>query len=137
MTEGENLPEEYDLTDTTEQGTKREGPSGHLIRAEAVYMRQGPLPEAHEMEHYERVLPGSADRILSMAENEVSHRHTMDSRGQIIGTGLPVFFILLGAVVFLISGSWASVVLAGLGLTPAGYNFLRAIVANGRQRNGD
>jgi uncharacterized membrane protein len=99
---------------------------GYLVRAEYLYL--GPLPDAGQMEHYERIQKGSANRLISMAESEEDHRHTMERRGQIIGAGLPVFFVLVGAVVFLITGSWAAVALAATGLTPAGYSFLRDVV---------
>jgi uncharacterized membrane protein len=107
--------------------------SGYLVHAE--YLHLGPLPDARQMEHYERVLEGSANRIMRMAESEVEHRHGLEKRGQFIGAGLPVFFVLLGAIVFLMTGSWAAVALAAVGLTPAGYSFLRD-VARGR-RGGD
>ncbi|MHB8129171.1 MAG: DUF2335 domain-containing protein [Mobilitalea sp.] len=41
---------------------------------------EGPLPPASEFERYERVCPGAADRILSMAENEEAHRHRTEDR---------------------------------------------------------
>jgi uncharacterized membrane protein len=41
---------------------------------------EGPLPPASEFEHYERVCPGAADRILAMAEKEESHRHETEDR---------------------------------------------------------
>jgi len=107
-----------------------EDPAGQLVRAEAFY--SGPLPHAGEMERYERVLPGSADRLVSMTESEAAHRHEIEKRGQIAAAALPVFFVTLGALVFLISGSWAGVALAAVGLTPAGYGFLRD-VARGRR----
>lgn len=99
--------------------------------------RQGPLPDAAEMERYNQALPGAADRLLVMAESEVNHRHRMERRGQLAGALLPVFFVLLGAGVFLITGSWAGVALAGVGLTPAGYNFLREVANRGNRRNSD
>jgi hypothetical protein len=59
----------------------------------------------------------------------------MERRGQIIGAVLPVFFVLLGAVVFLMTGSWEAVALAATGLTPAGYSFLPN-AARGRRDSG-
>lgn len=67
----------------------------------------GPIPSADELEHLEAVLPGLADRVVSMAEREQSHRHdTMTSllkkefllreRGQWFA--LIALTILLGAV---------------------------------------
>ncbi len=40
----------------------------------------GPLPRFSEFGGYESVLAGSADRILSMAEENHAHLHRMDER---------------------------------------------------------
>jgi uncharacterized membrane protein len=42
----------------------------------------GPIPAAGEIGEYERILPGSADRIIKMAEKEQAHRHQLQLRGQ-------------------------------------------------------
>ncbi len=39
----------------------------------------GPIPPATEFKEYEKTLPGAADRILKMAENENAHRHKEES----------------------------------------------------------
>lgn len=44
-----------------------------VISAQAS-MSSGPLPQSQEFKRYNEVLPGSADRILKMAETEQSHR---------------------------------------------------------------
>jgi uncharacterized membrane protein len=44
--------------------------------------RSGPLPEAAEMARYEQVLPGAADRIITMAEGEQTYRHRAVRREQ-------------------------------------------------------
>lgn len=36
----------------------------------------GPIPSAEELEHLERVLPGLANRVVSMAETEQNARHS-------------------------------------------------------------
>ena len=38
----------------------------------------GPIPHPSIMEKYEKILPGSADRILIMAEKQASHRQEME-----------------------------------------------------------
>jgi uncharacterized membrane protein len=38
----------------------------------------GPLPPADQIRAYEEVLPGSADRILSMAERQQEHRQSLE-----------------------------------------------------------
>jgi uncharacterized membrane protein len=41
---------------------------------QAILMQQGPLPISKEFDGYEKVLPGSAARILAMAEKEQESR---------------------------------------------------------------
>ena len=40
----------------------------------------GPIPDAAMYAEYEHVLPGSADRIMTMAEKEQDHRIAMDPK---------------------------------------------------------
>ncbi|MGY3931227.1 DUF2335 domain-containing protein [Aeromonas encheleia] len=47
------------------------------IKRVVMEMHQGPLPPARAMAEYEQVLPGSAERIMRMAELEQSQRHSM------------------------------------------------------------
>lgn len=51
-----------------------------------VRSHQGPLPAADEFRNYEEVLPGAADRILAMAEQQGAHRREMEAlahRGEV------------------------------------------------------
>lgn len=49
-----------------------------VISAAAVY--SGPIPDASQFKKYEEVLPGSADRILKMAENQAAHRQKLEMK---------------------------------------------------------
>lgn len=52
-----------------------------VVRELRVLKREkfsGPLPKPEHFGQYERVLPGTAERILKMAEKEQDHRHAMD-----------------------------------------------------------
>ena len=40
----------------------------------------GPIPPPSIIEGYERVLPGSADRIITMAEKQSEHRQRMEEK---------------------------------------------------------
>ena len=40
----------------------------------------GPLPSPDILQGYDHVVPGAAERIVVMAENEAKHRHDMDRR---------------------------------------------------------
>jgi len=51
---------------------------GQIIRQERRF--QGPIPPVEDFAGYERILPGAADRILKMAENQAGHRQTLERR---------------------------------------------------------
>ena len=92
------------------------------VLSEALFVRQemfaGPLPHPQSFKEYEEVLPGSADRILKMAEKQQEHRSILERsvvennnriavRGQIfgfivfiLGIAAGVFFVLQGMKVF-------------------------------------
>ena len=40
----------------------------------------GPIPHPDILEKYEKILPGSADRIISMAEKQSTHRQAMEKK---------------------------------------------------------
>jgi uncharacterized membrane protein len=74
--------------------------------AEAAYLAwsySGPIPLPRVAHGWDEVLPGAADRILSMAEREQGHRHDMDrrslglfGRGQIFGFVMAMSALLTG-----------------------------------------
>jgi uncharacterized membrane protein len=77
-------------------------------QAEAAYIAwsySGPIPLPRVAEGWEDVLPGAADRILSMAEREQGHRHEMSNRalglfgrGQLFGFVMAMTALLAGTV---------------------------------------
>ena len=66
---------------------------------------EGPIPLARELDHYDKVLPGSADRILTMAEEQSKHRRRMED--EMLGASIKAeragqffgFVIFLSAVI--------------------------------------
>lgn len=40
---------------------------------------QGPLPPPEDLQKYNMVVPGAAERILTMAEEEMKHRHNREN----------------------------------------------------------
>lgn len=40
----------------------------------------GPLPPPHILEWYEKISPGFAERIMTMAESEMIHRHEIEKK---------------------------------------------------------
>lgn len=41
---------------------------------------QGPLPPPQILDHYNQIVPGSAERIISLWENQVQHRQELEKR---------------------------------------------------------
>lgn len=81
----------------------------HLAVQENISIHSGPLPSPDTLEKYEQVLPGLADRIVSTAEGESSHRRNMETkqqqsthRFQAIGqlSGIAIVFATLALVFF-------------------------------------
>jgi uncharacterized membrane protein len=72
----------------------------------------GPIPPSSELAGYEQVLPGAADRLISMAEKEASHRHFIEKRS-LLFEGLEVFigqlFALCIGAITVIGGVYAAV----------------------------
>ncbi|HHQ4525524.1 DUF2335 domain-containing protein [Aeromonas veronii] len=69
----------------------------------------GPLPPPKVLKSYETILPGTAERIIQMAEREQAHRHSIDTialngdinrdkRGQNYGLLLALSFALITVV---------------------------------------
>ncbi len=81
----------------------------------------GPLPSPDALFGYDRALPGTADRIIRLAESEASHRHALERQmvnihGRNSMFGIVAAFVLgLSAIV---GGVYA--VVHGAGMTGAG-----------------
>ena len=75
----------------------------------------GPLPPPAELEKIDQIIPGGADRLLSMAEKEQTHRIADAKRGQHLGWSLAAGAVIAAAVVSLCHGPWqVSVALVGI-----------------------
>lgn len=58
--------------------------SGHVSQViqQSTTLRHGPLPDAEELQRYENIQPGFAERIMAMAEREATTRQTMIQNAQ-------------------------------------------------------
>jgi hypothetical protein len=75
----------------------------------------GPLPPPVELEKIDQIIPGGADRLLSMAEKEQTHRIEDAKRGQYLGWLLAAGAVIAAAMVSLCRGPWqVSVALVGI-----------------------
>jgi len=98
---------------------------GRIVHAQAVYIHRGPLPDPTDYERYERVLPGSANRILKMTESEAAHRHRIEMGGQFIAAGLALLAVVGGFWLILSGFGIYGVLFTATGVSPMVYAFLR------------
>src|SRR3989344_892375 len=70
----------------------------------------GPLPPASEFERYERVLPGSANRIIKLAEHQSGHRRFIE-KIVVLFDSLKALAGLIGGLAIVGGGMWAGVYL--------------------------
>jgi uncharacterized membrane protein len=84
-------------------------------RAQMVASFSGPLPPPEVLRGYESILPGLADRVVRMAENQSTHRQRLESRviwfdGIRSSLGLVFGFVIalagiVGGVYLILSGN--------------------------------
>ena len=91
-------------------------------------MFSGPLPPPEVLQRYNETLPGSAERILSMAEQQATHRRKLEAmaiRTEARNSTLGVIFALLIGLASMAVAAYtisqgkeiSGTVLAGTGLT--------------------
>jgi uncharacterized membrane protein len=82
-----------------------------------------PLPPPSHLKQYEDILPGAADRILKMAENQATHRQDIEmaiveanTRDSVLGVvfGFILGFLIIGGGIYLSGkghdyGSWLTI----------------------------
>ncbi|MCK5841950.1 MAG: DUF2335 domain-containing protein [Candidatus Sabulitectum sp.] len=109
-------------------------------RAIAVIERQmlhiGPLPDPDTLERYNNIIPNGAERIMCMAEEQSSHRRSIEStvidsredqnkRGQTFAFILALFFGLVGLTLALQGYTKAAIAAFGLPITTIVVAFIR------------
>lgn len=61
------------------KSSKPTSPAPAEARLVASQQWQGPLPPPAALEHFEKLVPGSAARLIDMAEAEQKHRHAIEA----------------------------------------------------------
>ncbi len=57
-----------------------QAPPAVTVERHEVQAFSGPVPSPEVLDKYEKILPGAADRIITMAELEQSHRHECENK---------------------------------------------------------
>lgn len=97
-------------------------PSVSLSRTEVF---SGPLPHPNILAQYEAIVPGAAERIIVMAENQSRHRIAMEDRviqsdirnskyGQIFGFIIAVLGLVISCVLVLTGYTLSGTIFAGV-----------------------
>ena len=81
-----------------------------LVKSRSRYL--GPIPPPGALAQYEETLPGAADRILKMTENQQAHRRALETRVVESGARESIAGIAVGGIV-----SVAALVVAAIFVT--------------------
>ena len=83
----------------------------------------GPMPDPESLALYEQVVPGAAERLLTVFEEQVSHRHRMESqdsgrRSWGLAAAFIIVILILAAGVGLIylGHGWAGAAVIGINI---------------------
>jgi uncharacterized membrane protein len=96
---------------------------------------QGPLPPSHELARYGEIIPGGADRLMKLVEDQTAHRmqmenkivdgqHALASRGQLFGLAIGIFGLGVAAFLGYIGESWLGGVIGGTTVTALAVAFI-------------
>jgi uncharacterized membrane protein len=96
---------------------------------------QGPLPPAQQLQQYEQIQPGFADRILSLTEGEAAHRRQLEAeivkvskwatlRGQVFGFVSVIFLCAVCTYALYLGHPTAAAAIAGASMVGMGGAYL-------------
>lgn len=91
-----DLPSRKVMPQQTNPASPAEQENQTLIQTESRF--SGPLPHPELFAQYNKVLPGTAERIVKMTESEQGHRHSLVS-AVVKGDQHYIFFIALAGIV--------------------------------------
>ena len=102
--------------------------AAQLVKVAATLSYSGPLPPPEALQRYDQILPGSANRIIKMAESQHEHRQkpektVVESNAFSQKVGLILGFVV--AMTAIVGGIW----LAGEGKSGSGVTAIIAALA--------
>lgn len=127
------------------KSAKSEVEAGRKQIAVAEYRHSGPIPDPMTLQRYDQIIPGAANRILLMAEEQATHRKEIEkiviksrSRDSLLGiiSGFLLAFttIVAGTLVMLKGQVWGGAVLGSAGLVGLVAVFIYGTNSNRKER---
>lgn len=121
------LKRQDDKTEVLDEDNLRRINDKPQITTLTTSLYAGPLPDPETFKKYEKVCPGAADRIITMAENQSAHRQAMENKfidsriknsflGLWMAFIIGIFIILCGVVCILLNHSTAGTIFSGIGV---------------------
>lgn len=125
--------------------SKRPGNIRQGIQVQRAEIRQAPLPHPSELERYEAILPGAAERIFSMAERQAVHRQAIEKKvidsdafhalaGIACGLAIGIFGLSVAGYCIYSGHDWAGAVIGGATLASMVGSFIYG--SSKRRREG-
>ena len=126
------MPEDRDAMPENQDAMPEDQDKRHEITLSREVSRySGPIPPAEEFARYEEVLPGSADRLISMAEREQTSIISFRNKALVATTIVTIVTIV--AIAFILTLEAYALVVVALALAqalPPITDFLRGISDN-------
>lgn len=96
-TQSEN---EIAITSETTEDTNQSQEPNQVLLAQAIHSEfSGPLPPPEILAQYEKIFPGASERIFQMAENQASHRRSMETNNLNLAARDSLFGIIFGFII--------------------------------------
>lgn len=117
----------------------------HQVAVSAEYHHSGPIPDPHTLRMYDEIMPGAANRIMVMAEEQAKHRKELErtvirsrSRDSLLGiiSGflIALVTILSGVYVIVHGYEWSGTILGSAGLVGLVSVFIYGTSSNRKER---
>ena len=85
---------------------------GRISTSMSMETFQGPLPPPAVLEAYEKLVPGAAERMLKMAENQAIHRQGIEKIVVRAGARDSLWGIIVAAVIAICAFGWSAYALS-------------------------
>lgn len=133
----ENIPEKLDVPEFLQKKTGQP-----IQQIQQMQIRSGPLPVPEELQRYEDICPGAADRIINMAESQGKHRRELEAKvtkADIWDGHMALIFAFILTLVCFVGGIYllendhyiVGTIFAGAGVTA----IIRAFLGHKNSRN--